>query len=811
MRTRHILSLFLLATAGSASLAADADSAAKPPAAEGSEPRAYVGDGLRLSAGYDSKTKLRGEYFQVFQEDSAKALIGEGWISGSAGGLKLNYHWLPSAGQPADNVRKLFAAIDQNSESDRKLTLGGGVEYKSWFWGASLSHALTARRLVSTRTDSVIDVVGGVDNGRMYSQATTTATTTRLFERAYDYGIGVTAGRFYEPALLRMYTRLDHEWGSGSARQATLAGGVEKFFADSPMSVAVNAEVYRKSGELEPKQNDRRINLLFRYELGGKSFRPARESRMVQAVPATAAIDAAPSTGADAPGSNAGAGANATGAGTLQEAPRKTEMRMVKTTASMSADAFFLFDSVKMTPTALTALEGVVARLKASGHTGNLHLSGHTCNIGPAAYNQKLSEKRASAVKDYLAKHGVSADSVIVEGKGEADPRYSNKTKESRAKNRRVDMEFVSYVEKAEEITLPADSAPAAKPDAADNSTAGKTAAANQDSQAVEWKREYIESEPVWLRRALHHTVPHKQSVDVYRQEQKSVVVTTGPRNYTNRPPVAANDSFQVVPNSSNNLLDVLANDSDPDADPLRITAVQNPAHGTATINGNRLVYTPASGYAGVDSFTYTISDDKGLTASATVTVTTGVVNRAPLAAADAFTVTTNSSNNLLDVLSNDSDPDGDALRILSVQTPAHGTASISGNRVAYAPAAGYIGSDSFSYTVTDDKGLTATAIVSITVSAANAMPLAKDDEAWAIWGQPARINVLANDSDPDGDALTITSIGPVAHGVATISGGSIIYTSRPDFSGREVFTYTISDGRGGTASATVRVSVVDP
>ncbi len=722
MATRHILPLFLLASSCSAVLAADPAVGIKAPAADGSEPRSYVGEGLRLGLGYDSKTKLRGEYYQVLQEDAAKAVIGEGWVSGSAGGLKLNYHWLPQAGQPADNVRKLFFALDQNADYDRKLTLGGGMEYANWFWGASLSRGLSGRRAVSNTTTVTTENLTGIDSGGAYTQEIRTATTTRLFERAYDYGIGITAGHFYEPALLRLYTRLDHEWGRGSARQATFAIGVEKFFADTPLSLALNAEAYHKSGEFDQKQNDHRVNLVLRYEFGGKSYRPTRESRMVPAVAATAGQEGRQADGMGAGGNTAGG--SATGAGSLQEAPQRTEMRMVKTTASMSADAFFLFDSVKMTPTALTALDGVIAKLKESGHTGNIHLTGHTCNLGPAAYNQKLSEKRALAVKDYLAKHGVSADSVIVEGKGEADPRYSNKTKESRAKNRRVDMEFVSYVEKAEEVVLPADGKPAAKPEGAAGAGSTKGGAANAGkpakagSEAVEWKREFIDSEPAWLRRALHNTVPHKQAVDVYREQEKTVAVSTGARNYVNRAPLAANDSFQVAGSSGGNLLDVLANDSDPDGDPVRI---------------------------------------------------------------------------------------------VSVQTPAHGSASISGNRISYAPAAGYQGSDSFSYTISDDKGLTASATVAVTVSGANAAPLAKDDEAWAIWGQPTRIDVLANDSDPDGDALTIVSVGPVAHGKAVISGRSIVYTSDRDFFGREVFTYTVSDGRGGTASATVRVTVVDP
>src|ERR1035437_2353548 len=137
---------------------------------------------------------------------------------------------------------------------------------------------------------------------------------------------------------------MDHEWGRSSASQDTLGFGVEKFFADSPVSVALNAEAYRKNGDFEPKQNDRRINLVLRYEFGGKPFRPERESRRVP-VGAVAAASETSSTGP------------ATGAGTLQETPKKVENRMVKTTASMSADAFFNFDKATLTPVARNSLD----------------------------------------------------------------------------------------------------------------------------------------------------------------------------------------------------------------------------------------------------------------------------------------------------------------------------------------------------------------------------------------------------------------------------------------------------------------------
>lgn len=89
----------------------------------------------------------------------------------------------------------------------------------------------------------------------------------------------------------------------------------------------------------------------------------------------------------------------------------------------------------------------------------------------------------------------------------------------------------------------------------------------------------------------------------------------------TNSPPVAVDDTATTSENTAVTV-DVLANDSDPDGDSLTVTGVTQPAHGTAAVNGNKTVYTPATDYVGTDSYTYTISDGNGGTDTATVTVT---------------------------------------------------------------------------------------------------------------------------------------------------------------------------------------------
>jgi hypothetical protein len=477
----------------------------------------------------------------------------------------------------------------------------------------------------------------------------------------------------------------------------------------------------------------------------------------------------------------------------------------------MSADAFFEFDKSVLTPAARTALEGVVARIKSAGFEGNIRVTGHTCDIGSAAYNQGLSERRANAVRTYLINNGgLPRDRILAEGKGLREPRYPN-TRAERHKNRRVDLEFVTFEDKTEEYLVPVP--PVVIPPAAAPAPAVAQPAVRPPVAApVEWRTEIIEREPPWLRRGLRQSLPHKQTVDVYRQREVATTVTQGDKRYINRPPVAANDSFTVAFNSSANSFDVLANDSDPDGDALSITAVGAPQHGTASISGNRVAYTPASGYSGSDTFTYTISDGKGGTASATVSVSVqGPANRPPVAQNDSYSVNANSSANSLNVLANDSDPDGDSLTLTTVGTPTHGTATISGNRVAYTPAGGYVGPDSFTYTIADGRGGTATATVTITVQAVvvNQPPVAQNDAFTVNQNSTANsLNVLANDSDPDGDALTISAVGAPAHGTASINGNRVSYSPATGYVGSDSFTYTISDGKGGTATATVSITV---
>ena len=196
--------------------------------------------------------------------------------------------------------------------------------------------------------------------------------------------------------------------------------------------------------------------------------------------------------------------------------------------------------------------------------------------------------------------------------------------------------------------------------------------------------------------------------------------------------PQATDDMPDVIVDSTNNTLNVLTNDSDPDGDGFSIQSVDDgmTAVGTVTISGDSqsLIYTPPPTFTGTDAFTYTIVDDDAdpLTGMATVMVNVMLPppNQAPTPMDDNLNVVVDSSTNPLNVLSNDSDPDGDGFSIQSVDDggTAVGTVTISGDSqsLIYTPPPTFTGTDTFTYTIVDDDAnpLTGVATVNVTVDA---------------------------------------------------------------------------------------------
>ncbi|MYC18634.1 MAG: tandem-95 repeat protein, partial [Gemmatimonadales bacterium] len=199
--------------------------------------------------------------------------------------------------------------------------------------------------------------------------------------------------------------------------------------------------------------------------------------------------------------------------------------------------------------------------------------------------------------------------------------------------------------------------------------------------------------------------------------------------------------------------------------------------------------------------------DPRGAAATVGVTVDVTNVNEAPEAAAD--TAATNEDEEVkVEVLANDTDVDGDALHVESVSKPEHGTARMAGGGVTYAPEADWHGTDQFTYTAADGNGGTAVAEVVVRVAAVNDAPVAVADTAATNEDQPITVDVLANDTDIDGDALRIESVSPPAHGTTRARADGVAYAPQADWHGTDRFTYTVADGNGGRAEAEVVVRV---
>jgi VCBS repeat-containing protein len=282
-----------------------------------------------------------------------------------------------------------------------------------------------------------------------------------------------------------------------------------------------------------------------------------------------------------------------------------------------------------------------------------------------------------------------------------------------------------------------------------------------------------------------------------------------------NTAPVATNDSYTTDEDTALTVAapGVLGNDTDVDGNALTAILVNGPLHGTLTLDANgSFAYTPAAGYHGADSFTYKANDGQTDSNTATVSITVIHVNHAPVAVDDTAS-TTEATVVTVNALSNDSDPDGDSLAVTTVGAAAHGSVVIEPDFIlTYTPAALFNGTDEFTYTISDGNGGTATAKVTVTVGAVNDAPIAGNDLYATDEDTPLTIpapGVLANDNDPDGDALSAVLVDNAAHGTLALhSDGSLTYTPAANFNGSDSFTYKANDGTVDSNTATVNITV---
>ncbi len=288
-----------------------------------------------------------------------------------------------------------------------------------------------------------------------------------------------------------------------------------------------------------------------------------------------------------------------------------------------------------------------------------------------------------------------------------------------------------------------------------------------------------------------------------------------------NDPPTAVADAYTLAENTTLNVAapGILANDSDQEGDPLTAMLDTLPANGALTLNANgSFSYTPNAGYNGSDSFTYFANDGSANSPlAATVTLTITGVNDPPLTGDDAYTTAINTPLAVPapGVLANDADPENDPLTAVLDTPAANGTVNLaSSGAFVYTPTLNFVGVDTFAYHAEDSAPL-ASAVTWVTITVTNQAPTAVDDLYTTPEDTPLSITapgVLANDSDPEGGALTaVLNSGPSNGALSLTSNGAFVYTPTLNFAGTDSFTYHAQDEEPLASNvATVTITVTN-
>ena len=304
---------------------------------------------------------------------------------------------------------------------------------------------------------------------------------------------------------------------------------------------------------------------------------------------------------------------------------------------------------------------------------------------------------------------------------------------------------------------------------------------------------------------------------------EATVLLTVESNSTTNQPPLGNPDAYATLKDVALSVPwpGVLGNDYDPEGVALTATIQTQAKNGNVAVGPyGRLNYVPNAGFVGKDSFTYVPSDgvQSGNPVTVTVTVNNPSTSKKPVANPDAWSLPKDSILFVREpkgVLANDLDPSGNQLAAVLVTQPQHGLlAPLEGGGFIYTPEAGYTGSDSFTYLVTDGLQSSDPTTVSLKVNASNRPPVAKElvfpvseDESLVI---PPSKGILSKAVDPDGHLLTTVILNAPVHGVVVPEAdGGMAYIPAPGFSGIDTLRFSVTDGRleSNQASVTFKVN----
>lgn len=300
-----------------------------------------------------------------------------------------------------------------------------------------------------------------------------------------------------------------------------------------------------------------------------------------------------------------------------------------------------------------------------------------------------------------------------------------------------------------------------------------------------------------------------------------------------NDAPVARADEASFNEDSGALAINLLANDSDPERDTLAVSSVDNAqTQGIVKLINGSVFYQPGPAFAKLthgdsakDSFSYTVRDKSGQTSSASVAIDIVGRNNMPTAVADTATFNEDDEAREINVLANDYDSESNELSIRAVNSSnTIGIVNFDGATVKYTPGdtfdflkAGQKVQDEFEYTVSDGDGGMQVAKVSITVIGGNDAPRAVKDVALYDEDDGANVlNLVANDSDPEQDPLSIDSVDTAGtQGKVTLNNGTVSYDPNGKFeslgagdSVTDSFAYVVVDGNGGRSSTRVEITI---
>ena len=297
-----------------------------------------------------------------------------------------------------------------------------------------------------------------------------------------------------------------------------------------------------------------------------------------------------------------------------------------------------------------------------------------------------------------------------------------------------------------------------------------------------------------------------------------TVAVTNG--NNAGPYPTAGSDTYTVDKNTSNNTLNVFSNDTGSGLS-FQTLYTYSQKGGRTLNNTSSVIYNAPVNFVGTDVFWYSIKDSIGRTNSAKVTITVNDTNNGgdnvpPDAVEDSLSSTINAPEFEIDVLANDTDANNDTLRVQIVEPARSGSVRLVNGRVLYTPPS-TTASDTFRYTVTDDRGGTDSTSVTIGVRDPNDPnlnnPVVRNEFVTISAGESIIIKVLDNDTDADGDTLSLDQVTSGSQGSTTKVADEngllnwVRYTSLSTATGTDVFYYGVPDGRGGNGSGKVTIT----